>query len=267
MGHFQPTSASAGWSGFWLFSAWPSSPWASLKPKQRQLPIQRLILIFFMEAITVLDIIMEATMATLPTESTARGLLRLRLKLPLKLRPRLKPTLGTDTTVDMAMDTTGDMVLDTTVDTTVGTMATPTMESMARGLLKLKLPLRLRPRLKLTPGMDTTVDMVLDTTVDTMATPTTESMVRDLLRLRLLLPPLLRPRLIPGVDTTVATATHTTVMVTAMATTGASKKGTSNAGLTAVPTVFDDDLPYVLTFREKSKCTKQNILLLQTNCI
>merc|ERR1711971_1315483 len=130
MGHFQPTSASAGWSGFWLFSAWPSSPWASLKPKQRQLPIQRLILIFFMEAITVLDIIMEATMATLPTESTVRGLLRLRLKLklPLKLRPRLKLTLGTDTTVD--------------------TMATPTTESMARGLLKLKLPLLLRLRLK-----------------------------------------------------------------------------------------------------------------------
>merc|ERR1711971_1070493 len=130
MGHFQPTSASAGWSGFWLFSAWPSSPWASLKPKQRQLPIQRLILIFFMEAITVLDIIMEATMATLPTESTARGLLRLRLKLklPLKLRPRLKLTLG----------------MDTTVDTTVDTMATPTeatTESMARGRPKLKLKL------------------------------------------------------------------------------------------------------------------------------
>merc|ERR1711971_899888 len=147
MGHFQPTSASAGWSGFWLFSAWPSSPWASLKPKQRQLPIQRLILIFFMEAITVLDIIMEATMATLPTESTARGLLRLRLKLklPLLLRLRLKLTPGMDTTVDM--------VLDTMVDTTVVTMATPTeatTESMARGRpkLKLKLPQLLRPRPK-----------------------------------------------------------------------------------------------------------------------
>merc|ERR1711971_824600 len=135
MGHFQPTSASAGRSGFWLFSAWPSSPWASLKPKQRQLPIQRLILIFFMEAIT----------ATLPTESTARGLLRLRLKLklPLKLRPRLKLTLGMDTTVDTVMDTTGDMVLDTTADTTVDSMAAPSTESMARGLLKLKLPLLL----------------------------------------------------------------------------------------------------------------------------
>merc|ERR1739838_1249615 len=149
MGHFQPTSASAGWSGFWLFSAWPSSPWASLKLKQRQLPIQRLILIFFMEATTALDIIMEAIMATLTTESMARGLLKLKLKLrlPLKLRPRLKLTLGMDTTVDMVMVTTGDMVLDTTVDT----MATPTTESMARGLLKLKLklPLLLRPRLKL----------------------------------------------------------------------------------------------------------------------
>merc|ERR1739838_284711 len=159
MGHFQPTSASAGWSGFWLFSAWPSSPWASLKLKQRQLPILRLILTFFMEATTALDIIMEATMATLPTESTARGLLK--LKLLLRLRPRLKLIPGMDTTVDMVMDTTGDMVLDTTADTTVDTMATPTTESTARGLLKLKLklPLLLRPRLKLTHGMDTTVDM------------------------------------------------------------------------------------------------------------
>merc|ERR1712183_929529 len=134
-----------------------------------------------MEAITVLDIIMESTVATLTTECMARGLLKL------KLKPRLKLILGMDTMVDTVMDTTVDMVLDTTVDTmvdtTVDTMATPTTESMARGLLKLKLPLRLRPRLKLTPGMDTTVDMVLDTTadttVDTMATPmeaTTESM-------------------------------------------------------------------------------------------
>merc|ERR1711971_1135614 len=182
MGHFQPTSASAGWSGFWLFSAWPSSPWASLKLKQRQLPIQRLILIFFMEATTALDII-TATVATLPTDSMARGLLKLKLKLslPLKLRPRLKLIPGMDTTVDTVMDPTVDMVLGTTVDTTVDTMATPTTESMARGLLKL--PLRLRPRLKLIPGTDTTVDMVLDTMVDTtvatMATPTeatTESM-------------------------------------------------------------------------------------------
>merc|ERR1739838_70432 len=163
MGHFQPTSASAGWSGFWLFSAWPSSPWASLKLKQRQLPIQRLILIFFMEATTALDIIMEAIMATLTTESMARGLLKLKLKLrlPLKLRPRLKLTLGMDTTVDMVMVTTVYLFLDTEVDTPVDTIAIPTTESMARGLLKLKLklPLLLRPRLKLIPGMDTTVDM------------------------------------------------------------------------------------------------------------
>merc|ERR1711971_1297736 len=110
MGHFQPTSASAGWSGFWLFSAWPSSPWASLKLKQRQLPIQRLILIFSMEATTVLDIIMESMVATPTTESMVRGLLKLRLRLPLLLRQRLKLTLGTDTTVDTVMDTTGDMV-------------------------------------------------------------------------------------------------------------------------------------------------------------
>merc|ERR1712181_77722 len=103
------------------------------------LPIQRLILIFFMEATTVLDIIMEAIMATLTTESTARGLLKLKLKLPLLLRPRLKLIPGTGTMVDM--------VLDTTVDTTEAIMATLTTESMARGLLKLKLklPLLLRP--------------------------------------------------------------------------------------------------------------------------
>merc|ERR1712055_313025 len=182
MGHFQPTSASAGCSGFWLFSAWPSSPWASLKLKPRQLPNQRLILIFFMEATTVLDIITEATMATL------------------------------------------------------------TMDTTARDLLTLSLLLLLTPRLKLTPGMDTMVDMVsdtmVDTTVDTMATPTTDTMARDLLMLSLLLPLLLMPRLIPGMDTTVDTtttvATHTMAMVTAMATTGASKKGTSIAGLTGM---------------------------------
>merc|ERR1712055_694148 len=115
MGHFQPTSASAGCSGFWLFSAWPSSPWASLKLKQRQLPIQRLILIFFMEATTTLDIIMEATMATLTTDTTARDLLT--LSLLLLLTPRLKLTPGMDIMVDM--------VSDTMVDTTVDTMAAP----------------------------------------------------------------------------------------------------------------------------------------------
>merc|ERR1711971_619113 len=99
-----------------------------------------------MEATTALDIIMESTVATLTTESMARDLLKLKLKLRLLLllRLRLKLTPGMVTTVDMVMDTTGDMVLDTTVDT----MATPTMESTARDLLKLRLPLRLRPRLK-----------------------------------------------------------------------------------------------------------------------
>merc|ERR1712055_1029522 len=90
MGHFQPTSASARWSGFWLFSAWPSFPWASLKLKQRQLPIQRLTLIFFMEATTDLDIIMEAsTVATLT--SMARDLLTLSLPLFPKLEQRQLP--------------------------------------------------------------------------------------------------------------------------------------------------------------------------------
>merc|ERR1712025_1419874 len=135
MGHFQPTSASAVCSGFWLFSAWPSFPWASLKLKQRQLPIQRLTPIFCMEATMDLDLdIMGAT--------TERDLLRLSLFLLLMLMPRLKQTPGTDT-----MDT----VLVTMVDTMVDTMATPTC--MARGLLMLRLDLlpklRLLPKLKL----------------------------------------------------------------------------------------------------------------------
>merc|ERR1711936_1323123 len=131
--------------GFWLFSAWPSFPWASLKLKQRQLPIQRLTLIFFMEAITDLDII--TMVATLTTATTARDLLRRSQHLP--LTPRLKLTPGT-----ASMDT--DTVSDTMVDTTVDTMATPTMATMARDLLRLSLLLLLMPRL--IPGMDTTVD-------------------------------------------------------------------------------------------------------------
>merc|ERR1712212_1128540 len=136
MGHFQPTSASAGGSGFWLFSAWPSFPWASLKLKQRQLPIQRLILIFFIEATTVLDII--TTVATLTTATTARDLLTPRL--PLLLTPRLTPTWCIATTVLVA--------------TTVATMA-----ATARDLPTLSplLPPLLMPRL--IPGTDTTVDL------------------------------------------------------------------------------------------------------------
>merc|ERR1712002_123353 len=146
-------------------------PWASLKLKQRQLPIQRLIPTLSMEATMVLDII---TMATLTTATMARDLLRLNLLL--MLTPRLKLTPGTDT-----MDT--DMVLDT----------------------------------------------IEDTMVDIMATPTTDM---------------------------------------ATATTGASKEGTSNPELTRMKCQhFDDDLPNVLNFREESKRTKQNILLLQTHCI
>merc|ERR1712055_494644 len=236
MGHFQPTSASAGCSGFWLFSAWPSSPWASLKLKPRQLPIQRLILIFFMAA------------------TTARDLLT--LSLLLLLMPRLKLTPGMDIMVDM--------VSDTMVDTTVDTMATPTTDTTARGLLMPRLPLlpQLTPRL--IPGwcMDTTVLVATTATVaTTVATLTTAITARDLLTLSLLLPLLLMPRLIPGMDTTVDTttvATHTMAMVTDTATTGASKKGVikSRASGHEVPTVFDDDLPNVLNFREESKRTK-----------
>merc|ERR1712055_177542 len=222
MGHFQPTSASARWSGFWLFSAWPSFPWASLKLKQRQLPIQRLTLIFFMEATTVLDII--TTVATLTTATTARDLLRPRQHLP--LTPRLKLTPGTDT-----MDT--DTVLDTMADTMVDTMATPTTATMARGLLMQRLPLllKLTPRLTLIFSMEAITDLDIITMVATLTTATT---ARDRLSLLLLL--LLMPRLIPGMDTTVdfhttATATLTMDMAMAMVTTGASKKG-SNQELT-----------------------------------
>merc|ERR1719481_914494 len=101
------------------------------------------------------------------------------------------------------------------------------------------------------------LDTIEDTMVDIMATPTTATMARGLLM----------PRLPPGMGTTdlhtTVTATHTTDMATA--TTGASKKGSSNPELTRMKCQhFDDDLPNVLNFREESKRTKQNILLLQT---
>merc|ERR1712055_1031244 len=219
MGHFQPTSASARWSGFWLFSAWPSFPWASLKLKQRQLPIQRLILIFFIEATMVLDII--TTVATLTTATTARDLLT--LSLPLLLMPRLKLIPGMD-----IMDT------DTVLDTMVDTMATPTTATMARGLLIPRLPLLLTPRPTPTWCMEATTVLDIITTAATLTTATT---ARDLLMLSL--PLLLMPRLIPGTDTTVdlhttATATHTTDMAMATATTGASKKGISNPELASM---------------------------------
>merc|ERR1719432_521379 len=95
----------------------------------------------------VLDII--STVATLTTATTARDLLR--LSQHLLLTPRLKLTPGTAT-----MDTDTD--LDTMVDTTVDTMATPTMATMARGLLMPRLPLLLLLMPRLIPGMDTTVD-------------------------------------------------------------------------------------------------------------
>merc|ERR550519_1878778 len=114
---------------FWLFSAWPSSPWASLRLKLRQLPIPRLIPICCMgdTMATVLDI-----MATME-----RDLLRLSQLLPPLLMPRLRLTRGTDT-----MDT--DMVLDT-MDTVLGTMvaSTVTTATTARDLLRLSLLLPL----------------------------------------------------------------------------------------------------------------------------
>merc|ERR1711872_349665 len=122
-----------------------------------------------------------------------------------------------------------------------------------RGLLMPRLPPLLTPRP--TPTWCTATTVLVVTTADTMVATLTTTTARDLL----MLSPLLMPRLIPGMDTT---DLHTT------ATTGASKKGTSNPELTRMKCQhFDDDLPNVLNFREESKRTKQNILLLQTHCI
>merc|ERR1711990_439702 len=128
-------------SGFWLFSAWPSFPWASLKLKQRQLPIQRLTLIFFMEATTDLDIII--TVATPTTATMARGLLIQRLPLLLKLTPRLTPIFSMEAITDL------DII------TMVATLTTATT---ARDLLRLSLLLLLLLMPRLIPGMGTTVD-------------------------------------------------------------------------------------------------------------
>merc|ERR1712114_170461 len=166
MGHFQPTSASAVCSGSWLFSAWPSFPWASLKLKQRQLPIQRLTRIFCMEATMDLDLdIMGATTATLTMATTERDLLR--LSLFLMLMPKLKQTPGMDTT---------DTVL-VTMAMAMGTMAIPTC--MARGLLMPRL--NLLPKLKLTPiffmaTMDLDIIMGAITATLTMAMATVTTM-------------------------------------------------------------------------------------------
>merc|ERR1712210_171407 len=153
--------------GFWLFSAWPSSPWASLRLKLRQLPIPRLIPICCMgdTTATVLDIM--ATMAT-PMEVTTmeRDLLRLSQLLPPLLMPRLRLTRGTDT-----MDT--DMVLDT-MDTVLGTMvaSTVTTATTARDLLRLSLllPLLLKPRLIPICCTEDTTATVLDIMAMDMST-------------------------------------------------------------------------------------------------
>merc|ERR1711936_701906 len=113
-----------------------------------------------MEAITDLDII--TMVATLTTATTARDLLRRSQHLP--LTPRLKLTPGT-----ASMDT------DTVSDTMVDTMATPTMATMARGLLMPRLPLLLKRMPRLIPGWFMDMDTALDTTaaMDTVATLTT----------------------------------------------------------------------------------------------
>merc|ERR1711936_719631 len=79
-------------------------------------------------------------------------------------------------------------------------VATLTMATTARDLLRQSQHLPLTPRLKLTPGTDTMdtdtdLDTMVDTTVDTMATPTTATMARGLLMQRLPLLLKLTPRL------------------------------------------------------------------------
>merc|ERR1711983_380830 len=110
----------------------------------------------------------EATMATdtgpmAMDTTTERGLLRpsLLLRLLLPLRLRLIP--GTDTT---AMASTDLMAMDTT-DT--GLMAMDTTTERGLLMLSLLLMLLLPPRLRLTPGTDTTAMastdlMAMDTT-------------------------------------------------------------------------------------------------------
>merc|ERR1712243_528815 len=139
MGALPANPSSAVCSGFWLFSAWPSFPWASLNLKQRQLPIQRLTRIFCMEVTMDLDI-MGATTVTLTTATTERDLLTPSLFLLLMLMPRLKQTPGTDT-----MDT----VLVTMVLGTMATMAIPTC--MGRDLPMPRLDLL--PKLRLMPKL------------------------------------------------------------------------------------------------------------------
>merc|ERR1712243_169909 len=170
MGALPANPSSAVCSGFWLFSAWPSFPWASLNLKQRQLPIQRLTHIFCMEATMDLDI-MGATTATLTTATTERDLLTPSLFLLLMLTPRLKQTPGTDT-----MDT----VLVTMVLGTMATMAIPTC--MARGLLMLSLFLLLMLMPKLTRiffmatmGLDIIMGAIMVTATHTTAATTMAS--------------------------------------------------------------------------------------------
>merc|ERR1711875_433 len=134
MGHFQPTSASAVCSGSWLFSAWPSFPWASLKLKQRQLPIQRLTPIFCMEATMDLDLdIMGATTATLTMATTERDLLRLSLFLLLMLMPKLKQTPGMDTTDTVLATMDLDIIMGAIMATRTMSMATVTTMASKKG--------------------------------------------------------------------------------------------------------------------------------------
>merc|ERR1739840_32970 len=80
--------------------------------------------------------------ATGPTDSTARGRLRL------SPRPRLIPTMATATDLDTTADT---------VDTVILAATGPT-DSTARGRLRLRLRLRLSPTMATDTDLDTTAD-------------------------------------------------------------------------------------------------------------
>merc|ERR1739840_32671 len=102
------------------------------------------------------DTDLDTTAATGPTDTTARGRLRLHPRLWLSPRPRLSPTMATATDLDTTADT---------VDTVILAATGPT-DSTARGRLKLHPRLRLSPTMAMATDLDTTAaDTSVDTTV------------------------------------------------------------------------------------------------------
>merc|ERR1712066_625620 len=123
-----------------------------------------------------------ATTSAMPTIDTtmARGLLMPRLPPRPLLLPRLTlmlsmPPMPTDMVSTILMPT-GITPTDTDLDTTAMLIPMPTLDTMARGPLMLRLPPLLRPMLMLTTdttAMPTPTDTDMPTVpMDTMATPT-----------------------------------------------------------------------------------------------